>query len=508
METATPFAGNLPGKPAANVKIRPTDMRDDTTSPAADPWASLSGLTAAASHFVANHRYEDLNAETLRLARRCILDGLAVALAGSEQAGMKPIGDYIASLGGTAQARMIGKSSKRVPAHLAALWGGTAGHAMDWDDTQLAEGPGRPYGLLMHPTMPPLVAALTLSDLVAQERGAPVDGKRLIASFTAGFEVGCKIAEAINPDHYMRGFHTSGTIGTFAAAAAAAHMLDLDEEATARALGLAASMASGIRAGFGTMTKPMHVGRAAENGVTAALLARFGMSANPEALDGRWGYLAIAGPGGDPALVRDRFGAPHTMESPGVSIKPYPSGVLTHPSMDAMLFLMRENGLKAADVKTVTLKAGSNVLGPIRFRVARTELEGKFSFAFLLSAIILKGRAGKAEFTDEFVLSDACQEMQNRVETAFDQSIEDMGWDRIRSKIEVITHDGRSFERWADEAYRGSPHNPLSDAELETKFTDCAAGLLTQDRSKQVFEMIWSLQDAPDAGRLFDLLDW
>jgi len=483
-------------------------MTKETTAPAADPWASLTGLTAAASHFVANHRFEDLNGETLRLARRCILDGLAVALAGTEQAGMKPIGDYITSLGGTPQSRLIGMASTRLPAHLAALWGGTAGHAMDWDDTQLAQGPGRPYGLLMHPTMPPLVAALTLSDLVAQETGAPVDGRKFIASFTAGFEVGCKIAEAINPDHYMRGFHTSGTIGTFAAAAAAAHMLGLDEEATARALGLAASMASGIRAGFGTMTKPMHVGRAAENGVTAAVLARLGMSANSEALDGRWGYLAIAGPGGDPALVRDRFGAPHTMESPGVSIKPYPSGVLTHPSMDAMLFLMQDNDLKAADIKAVKLNAGSNVLGPIRFRIARTELEGKFSFAFLLSAIILEGRAGKAEFSDAFVLSDACQDMQNRVETVFDQSIENMGWDRIRSRIEVVTHDGRTFERWADEAYRGSPHNPLSDAEIEAKFLDCAAGLLPVDRSHKVFAMIWNLEEAPDTGRLFDLLDW
>jgi len=173
-----------------------------------------------------------------------------------------------------------------------------------------------------------------------------------------------------------------------------------------------------------------------------------------------------------------------------------------------MLFLMRENGLTAADIKSVTLKAGSNVLGPIRFRIARTELEGKFSFAFLLAAIILEGRAGKAEFTDDFVLSDACQDMQGRVETVFDQTIEDMGWDRIRSKIEVVTHDGRSFERWADEAYRGSPHNPLSDAELEAKFADCAAGLLSTERSRQVFDMIWSLEHAADAGRLYDLLEW
>ncbi len=475
---------------------------------AAERWNTLSGLTRAAARFAAGHRFEQLDAETLRIARRCVLDGLAVALAGSEQPGMAPLGAYIDSLGGAPQSRRIGDASRRLPAHLAALCTGTAGHAMDWDDTQLAEGPGRPYGLLMHPTMPPLVAALTLSDLVAAEEGRPVDGRRFLAAFTAGFEVGCKVAEAIDPDHYMRGFHTSGTIGTFAAAAAAANMLGLDEEATARALGLAASMAAGIRAAFGTMTKPLHVGRASENGVTAALLARHGFSANTEALDGRWGYLAIAGPGGEPALVRDRFGAPHSMTSPGVSIKPYPSGVLTHPSMDAMLFLMREEGLAPEDIDSVVLKAGSNVLGPIRFTVATTELEGKFSFAFLLSAIILNGRAGKAEFTDAFVASPECQAMQRRVSTAFDQSIENMGWDRIRSKVEVVTRDGRRLERWADENYRGSPLNPLTDAELEGKFADCAEGLLDAGAQAAVVEMVRGLEAADDVGRLFDLLHW
>lgn len=483
-------------------------MYQHQTKVAEDPHAALTGLTAAAAQFVAQLRFEDIDAETLHLAKRCVLDGLAVALAGSEQPGMKPLGAYIESLGGKPHARLIGDASMRVPTHLAALWSATAGHAMDWDDTQLAEGPGRPYGLLMHPTMPPLIAALTMSDLVAGESDSPVDGQRFLTSFAAGFEVGCKVAEAINPDHYMRGFHTSGTIGTFAAAAAAAKMLGLNEVGVAKTLGIAASMASGIRAGFGTMTKPMHVGRAAENGVTAALLVRHGFSANTEALDGRWGYLAIAGPGGEPALVRERFGKPHTMLSPGISIKPYPSGVLTHPSMDAMLFLMREHGLEANDIKAVKLFAGSNVLGPIRFRVAKTELEGKFSFAFLLTAIILCGRAGKAEFTDKFVASEASQVMQERIETVFDQSIEAMGWDRIRSRIEVTTKNGRKIERWADENYRGSPHNPLSDAELEGKFRDCADGLISDERMQQVFDRVWSLESASDVGVLYDLLDW
>lgn len=481
---------------------------DQTVAEAIPAHDDLSGLTKAVARFVPALRFADLGEEVLRISRRCILDGLAVMLAGTEQPGIEPLARHLARLGGAADARIVGNAAIRLPAPLAALWNGTAGHAMDWDDTQLAEGPGRPYGLLMHPTVPPLAAALATSELVARECGKPVGGGEFITAFNAGFEVACKIAEAINPDHYMRGFHTSGTIGTFGAAATAAKLFGLDEAETARAIGIAASMAAGIRANFGSMTKPLHVGRAAENGVTAALLAREGFSADAEALDGKWGYLAIAGPGGEPALVRARLGRPFTMESPGTSIKPYPSGVLTHPSMDAMRFLMRENALAPGDIEKVTLKAGRNVLGPIRFRIARTELEGKFSFAFLLSAIILKGRAGKAEFTDAFVSSADCRAMQRRVETEFDQAIEDMGWDRIRSLIEVRTRDGRTFSRWADENYRGGPHNPLSDAELEMKFRDCAEGLLDQQRMSRLFEAVWQLEKLDDCGELISLVTW
>jgi 2-methylcitrate dehydratase PrpD len=467
----------------------------------------LTGLTDAAARFIAGLEFDAIETKLLHHSKRCMIDGLGVMLAGSDQPGMAALDAFITAEGAAAQSRLLGDAARRVPATRAALWHGTAGHAMDWDDTQLAEGPGRPYGLLMHPTVPPLAAALAVSDLVAAEEGRPVDGKRFLVAFNAGFEVGCKIAEAINPDHYMRGFHTSGTIGTFAAAASAAKLLGLDRRGIARTLGVAASMASGIRAGFGTMTKPLHVGRAAENGVTAALLVRNGFTANEEALDGKWGYLAVAGPGGEPALVRERFGAPFAMLSPGVSIKPYPSGVLTHPSMDAMLFLMREEGLRPDDIERVTLRAGRNVLGPIRYRIARTELEGKFSFAFLLSAIILRGRCGKAEFTDAFVSSPECQAMQQRVETAFDQEIEDMGWERIRSKVDVETRDGRRLSRSADENYRGGPHNPLSDAELEAKFRDCAAGLLDETRMAAALDAVWTLDKQPDAGVLLTRLD-
>ncbi len=464
---------------------------------------SEDSLTREAAAFAAGLRYEDIPEDALRIARRCVIDGLGVMLAGTEQPALEVADRWLRVNGGNPHSRVVGDASLRVPAHLAAFWNGLAGHAMDWDDTQLAEGPGRPYGLLTHPTVPPLAAGLAVSDHLGG-----VDGRTFLAAFLAGFEVECKIAEAINPDHYNLGFHTSGTIGTFGAAVTAAKLLGLDERGIARAIGGAASMAAGIRANFGTMGKPMHVGRSSENGLTAAMLVKEGFTFNEAALDGQWGYLAVAGRGGEPETVLGRFGEPFTIASPGISIKPYPCGVLTHPSMDAMKYLMEENGLTSDDVDKVTLFAANNILHPIRFRIATTELEGKFCMAFLLAAMILRGKAGKAEFTDAFVRDEATQAMQRRVETQYDAAIDAMGHDRIRSRIEVVTKDGRTVERWADENYRGGPHNPLSDDEVEDKFRDCAAGLLDDRRVRATLDRVWSLDEAEDVATLYDLLDW
>ena len=464
---------------------------------------SNKSLTAQACEFAVNLKFGDIPDDALHLAKRCILDGLAVMLAGSEQNCIDIAERYIRKIGGNPQARVVGDATLKIPAHLAAFWNGLAGHAMDWDDTQLAEGPGRPYGLLTHPTVPPLAASLAIADMLGG-----VDGTTFLTAFVAGFEVECKIAEAINPDHYNLGFHTSGTVGTFASAVAAARLLGFDQTQMARTIGGAASMAAGIRANFGTMGKPMHVGRSSENGVTAALLVAEGFTFNEEALDGQWGYLEVAGRGGDIDLVADRFGRPLSIVTPGISIKPYPCGVLTHPSMDAMKFLMEENNLTAGDVEKVTLYAANNILHPIRFRIAKSELEGKFCMAFLLSSMIIAGKAGKAEFTNEFVLSKPVQAMQRRVFSEYDPRIDAMGHDRIRSRIEVETRDGRRIVRWADENYRGGPHNPLSDNELEGKFLDCAQGLLTRNQSQAVFDLVWSLDGQDEAARIYDLMDW
>lgn len=467
-----------------------------------DAITDTTHLTEDAAQFASSIAFSDIPEDTLHIAKRCIIDGLGVMLAGTEQEAMEVADRYLAKTGANSVARLVGNQNLKTSPQQAAFWNGLAGHVMDWDDTQVAEGPNRPYGLLTHPTVPPLSAVLALSEV-----SEGVSGKDFLTSFVAGVEVESKIAEAINPDHYNLGFHTSGTIGTFGSAAAAARLLGLDQGQTAQVLGGAASMAAGIRANFGTMGKPMHVARSSENGVTSALLVSEGFTFNAAALDGKWGYLSVAGRGGEPELVQGRFGKPFSLSEPGVSIKPYPCGVLTHPSMDTMKALMAEHNLRPEDIEKVTLFASNNILHPIRFRVAKTELEGKFCMAFLLSSIILTGRAGKAEFTDAFVQSPESQAMQLRVETQYDPDIAAMGHDKILSRIEVVTKSGQVLKKFSDDRYRGGPNNPLSDAEVEQKFMDCVAGILSDERARQVLDLIWSLEDVDRAASLLDCIN-
>ncbi len=456
-------------------------------------------LTKEASDFAYKLQYEHLSNEALSITKRCILDGISVMIGGTEQDALDVMYKYIKSTGGSPQSRLIGVKDKKFPAHLSALWHGLAGHAMDWDDTQVSYGPGRMYGLLTHPTVPPLSACLSIGEMIGG-----VDGKQFITAFNAGFEVECKIAEAINPDHYARGFHTSGTIGTFGSAVAAAKMLNFNKEQIAMTIGIASSMASGIRANFGTMTKPLHVGRSSENGVTAALLVKNGFTADKNSLDGKWGYLEIAGPGAELDHVLGKFGDPLTIENPGVSIKPYPCGVLTHPSMDALKYLMQDENINYKNVAKIKLYAAQNILGPIRYKFANTELEGKFCMHFLLSAIAIAGKAGKAEFTNQFVKSKDVQDMQKKVETIHDSEIEAMGFDKIRSKIELITNKGTKYTRWADENYRGGPLNPLSNSELEEKFHDASFGQLNDQQKNEFLDKIWKIEQLDNACSILD----
>jgi 2-methylcitrate dehydratase PrpD len=461
-----------------------------------------SRVTTAVVDFIYRTTWRDLPADAIAIGKRCLIDALGVTLAGSMQEAGRILRDHVRNMGSRAEATVLGPEPFGTSAGSAALLNGTSGHALDWDDTQLATTSDRIFGLLTHPTVPALSAALA----VGQHRR--VSGKTFLEAFLTGFEVECKIAEAIHPDHYMKGFHSSGTVGTFGAAAAAAKLLQLDRDKTSHALAIAASMASGIRVNFGSMTKPLHVGRASQNGVVAAELAATGFSGGQHALDPPWGFFQAFSHGGgfDADRIEGKLGNPHTIVWPGVSIKPYPCGVLGHPTMDAMRRLVIAHDVHPDQIAAIRVRAGSNILNPLRYVIATNELEAKFCPAFMVSAIALRRKAGIREFNDAFVRSAPVQALMRKVERVFDAEIEAKGWEKIRSTVEVDLEDGRRLVEHADERYRGGPDLPFTRDELFEKFSDCASLVLPEARVKETFSMLEGLEDLSDIGDLVRLV--
>ena len=454
-------------------------------------------VTEEAAVFVETVTFDDIPDEALYIGKRCIIDGLGLYAAGSEEHSLEILIAEAQAMGGREDANLL-TTDQKVPAPMAARVLGTAGHAHDWDDSQVSIDPAHIYGLLTHPTIPPLTAAIIMS----QARG-PVSGRDFMLAFQTGFEVECKVSEWMLPQHYMSGMHSSGTVGTLGAFATAAKIIGLSGDKLRSGFGIAASLAAGIRCNFGTMTKPLHVGRAAENGITAALLAERGFTADPEALDGPWGFMAVQGGGCSADKLSQGFGKTWTIIDPGVSIKPYPCGVLTHPTIDLMLRLVTEADIQPGDIETVTIHAGTNILKPIRYPIAENHLQAKFSLPAALSMIALARQAGKVEFSDAFVGSDDMQAMQRRMRTELDPEIEAMGFDKMRSRITIALKDGREVTGAADERYRGGPENPLSDAEVEAKARSCCDGVLSTAEQDAMLEKAWAVLDLSDAGATF-----
>ncbi|MEM7444978.1 MAG: MmgE/PrpD family protein, partial [Pseudomonadota bacterium] len=402
--------------------------------------------------------------------------------------------DYVKAVDGVEEATIIGSGDLRAPVHLAALANGVAGHALDWDDTALSLEKDR--SVLIHPTMQPLCASLAVGEHLH------ASGTDFLTAFILGLEVQVKIAEAIHPDHFTggRGFHSSGTIGVFGAVVAASKLMALSRVQTRNALAIAATMSSGLGVNHGTMAKPLNVGRAAESGVTAARLASLGFDGPANALEGGRGFFEAFGGGFDETKTANRLGNPFAIVSPGISVKPYPSGVVGHPGMDAMRKLVTQNDIDAADIDRIHVKTGPNVInpGPLRVTHATTALEAKFCVPFQMAAIALRRQAGPDEFSNDFVQSDACQDMQRKVAVAIDPAIAAMGKDKLVFEITVATHDGSRFSGRSDGTYRGGPANPLTWGELCQKFLDGSSKQLdhqSQERFMRLVEGLDSLDD-------------
>ena len=460
-----------------------------------------TAITDYVAGFVTETRTAHIPKDVAHLGKRSVLDGIGLALAGavSQQAVISR--RYLTGIGIPTDniCTLIG-SKLRMPARFAAFVNGLAIHADDYDDTQLAVAKDRVYGLLTHPTAPALPPVLALAERDKRS------GADMMLAYQVGVEVECKVAEAIFPRHYQHGFHSTGTCGSIGAAAGAAKLLGLDREATRRAISIGATQAGGLRENFGTMTKPFHAGRAAENGVVAAEFAALGFTASPNGLEADRGFFRAAGGGFDAAMIAGKLGAPWTFAYPGVSIKPHPSGSLTHPGMAVMLDLIYEHNIKPAKVKRVSVGTNHNMPNALIHHRPKNELQAKFSMEFCMAILLLERKAGLEQFTDEVVNRPDVQEMIAKVDFGVHPEAEAAGFDKMTTIIEIEMVNGARIRGQADFG-KGSPANPMTDEELSEKFRQCAAwGGLNAARTKAILEAVWKIEQLKDVNELTKLL--
>jgi 2-methylcitrate dehydratase PrpD len=430
-----------------------------------DAFPDVPGLTREVAEFIVNTEFADLPATTLELGKKSFLDGLGLALSGSVAESGHLTQAYLKRMGAPGTATVIGTKMKVTP-RFAAFANGIGVHADDFDDTQLAVAKDRVYGLLTHPTAPALPAALAVGETIG------ASGKKVMLAYQIGVEVECKIAEAINPRHYQHGFHATATCGTFAAAAAAAKLLKLNVEQTMRALSIAGSQSAGLRENFGTMMKPFHAGRSSESGVVAADFALAGWTATDKILESPRGFFRAGGGGFDPAAIVGKLGKPWTFDFPGVSIKPHPSGSLTHPGMTEMLRLIRDHKIKAKDVVKVDVGTNHNMPNALIHHRPGNELQAKFSMQFCMAILLLEGKAGLPEFTDAMVMRKDVQAYLERINFHVHPEAEAAGYDKMTTIIDIHMKDGKTYSGRADFG-KGSPANPMTYVEAADKFYSC-----------------------------------
>jgi 2-methylcitrate dehydratase PrpD len=462
--------------------------------------AETKSLTGQVAEFIHTAGYSDLPEDVVALGKKHILDGLGLALSGSVAKSGELVEAYLKAFAQTGGAASVIGSALRVAPRFAAFANGVAIHADDYDDTQLAVAKDRVYGLLTHPTAPALPAALAIAERDGRS------GKDLMTAYHVGVEVECKIAEAIDPRHYQHGFHSTATCGTFAAAAAVAHLLKFSTETVGRALSLAGSQSAGLRENFGTMTKPFHAGRAAESGVVAADFAAIGWTAAPNILEAGRGFFRAAGGGYDDAAIRGKLGKPWTFSSPGISIKPHPSGSLTHPGMTEMLKLIHQHDIRPDQVRQVKVGTNQNMPNALIHHRPKTELNAKFSMEFCMAILLLERKAGLAEFTDEVVNREDVRTMIEKIDFGVHPEAEAAGYDKMTTIIDIVLTDGRTISGRADFG-KGSPAMPMTYDDVADKFLDCAdfAGWPSAN-AKRVVELVRRLDEVRDVREVTRLL--
>lgn len=438
----------------------------------------MQQVTRKLARDIGQSRYEDLSPAVRHEAARALLNWCGCAIGGSRHETVKNALAAVLPFAGTGQAGILGRS-ERMDILSAALINGISSHVLDFDDTQ-AEA--------IHPSSPVLPALLAL----AEWRGAT--GAELAHAFVVGVEVECRVGRSVFPEHYDVGWHITGTAGVFGAAAAAGKLLRLDEQQMTWALGIAATQSSGLREMFGSMCKCLHPGRAAQNGLHAALLAQQNFTSSECGIEAPRGFGHVLSTRFDAAVITAEWGKHFELSSN--MYKPFACGLVVHGVIDGCIQLREEHGIQPEMIEQVNLKVCPIVLELTGKLNPQTGLEGKFSVFHAAAVAICQGVAGEAQFSDACVQSSDVVALRKKIQVVADQSLL---WTQAHVSIQL--KDGRKLERHVAHPL-GSLERPMSDADLDAKFRQLTHGILTSRQSDELAQQCWRLTELPDAGAI------
>jgi len=442
-------------------------------------------LARAIASFVAGFDSTKFSEEVLHAGKRVFVDCLGGTIAGSVDQAARTAQAYVRSLEtGTGKATVVGTAMKASPER-AALANGIAAHVLDIDDTSLS--------MAGHPSPPVLPVSLALCEAYG------MGGLRLLESYIVGFEVEAKLGLMMGHAHTDMGWHTAGTYGVIGAAAAACYLLQLSEQQTVNAVGIAVATASGVASNFGSMVKSFHAGHAASNGIKVSLLAERGFTAQSDAFEAQKGFydalLGGASPQWSAEQFAERLGNPFDILKPGTDIKLYPSCNLTHNPIDALRELVDCNPEIQPDiVRSIVVEAG-RTLPYLLTRKPRSGLDAKFSLEFCLALVIRDHNVQVDHFTDEVVRDPVIQSLMERI-TWHESPDKAFG-----ARVTVTLNDGGVFEQTVDYP-RGSSRSPLSDQEVWAKYHALAARVLPERAVKQSLDVLKVLEDISDLSQL------
>jgi 2-methylcitrate dehydratase PrpD len=454
--------------------------------------ATATGVANAFAERVLAMRWADLPADAVHWAKVGILDTVGVTLAGSREDAPRLAA---AALDLAAGPSLLFGLPRRTGPLDAAFVNGTASHALDFDDCNNTLGG--------HPSVPLLSALFPLADDIG------ASGKDFIVAYVAGFEVETKLALAVNFHHYTKGWHPTATLGVFGAAAACAKLMRLDRARTATALALAASFASGIKANFGTMTKPMHIGHCARNGLLAARLAHAGFTANTTSVfEHEHGFLDVFnGPGTyDVDRAMAAWAAPFDIVRPGIAIKQYPCCGSTHPAIDAMLDVVAKHGSHPADVERIDAWIHTRRLKHTNRADPQSALDAKFSLQYVLARAYLDGHVAVAQFEGDAYRDARVRKLLPRIHVAPYDASQFSADNHFAGAVRVTLNDGTVQTAQVDQALGRTSDNPLPEERLRKKFSLCAASVLRNDSIAPVSHLIETIDAIADVRELTALI--